>query len=116
MSMYEIKEQKLDIVIDNLDRVIHKIIDNNKMRLFTSSNSYVLNNPSILYKYSDQKLSHIISKLEVLNPLNTLNRGYAIIKKDNKVLSSIKNINDEDVVTISLKDGEVSSKIIKVGE
>ncbi len=116
MSMYEIKEQKLDIVMDNLDRVIHKIIDNNKIRLFTSSNSYVLNNPSMLYKYSDQKLSHIISKLEVLNPLNTLNRGYAIIKKDNKVLSSVKNINEDDVVTISLKDGEVSSKIIKVGE
>jgi len=116
MSMYEIKEQKLDIVIDNLDRVIHKIIDNNKIRLFTSSNSYILNNPSMLYKYSEQKLFHVISKLEVLNPLNTLNRGYAIIKKDNKVLSSIKNINEEDIVTISLKDGEVSSKIIKVGE
>ena len=116
MSMYEIKEQKLDIVIDNLDRVIHKIIDNNKIKLFTCSNSYVINNPSMLYKYSEQKLNHIISKLEVLNPLNTLNRGYALIKKDNKVLSSIKNINDEDIVTISLKDGEVSSKIIKVGE
>ena len=102
MSMYEIKEQKLDILIDNLDKVINKIIDNNKIRLFTCSNSYILNNPNMLYKYSDQKLSHIISKLEVLNPLNTLNRGYAIVKKDNKVLSSIKNINENDFVTISL--------------
>ena len=116
MSMYEIKEQKLDILIDNLDKVINKIIDNNKIRLFTCSNSYILNNPNMLYKYSDQKLSHIISKLEVLNPLNTLNRGYAIVKKDNKVLSSIKNINENDIVTISLKDGNISSKIIKVGE
>ena len=58
----------------------------------------------------------IINKLEVLNPLNTLNRGYAIIKKDNKVLSSIKNINNDDIIKISLKDGEVSSKVIKVGE
>jgi len=116
MSMYEIKEQKLDILMDNLDRVISKVIDNNKIRLFTCSNSYILNNPNMLYKYSDQKLSHIISKLEVLNPLNTLNRGYAIIKKENKVLSSIKNIKEDDVVTISLKDGDISSKIIKVGE
>ena len=116
MTMYEIKEQKLDILIDNLDRVINKIIDNNKVRLFTCSNSYILNNPNMLYKYSEQKLSHIISKLEVLNPLNTLNRGYAIIKKDNHVLSSIKNIKEDDTITISLKDGNVSSKIIKVGE
>ena len=116
MTMYEIKEQKLDILIDNLDRVITKIIDNQKIRLFTSSNSYILNNPNMLYKYSEQKLSHIISKLEVLNPLNTLNRGYAIIKKEDKVLSSIKNIKEEDIVTITLKDGNISSKIIKVGE
>lgn len=116
MTMYEIKEQKLDILIDNLDRVVNKIIDNNKIRLFTCSNSYILNNPNMLYKYNQQKLSHIISKLEVLNPLNTLNRGYAMVKKDNKVLSSVNNIKEDDVVTIVLKDGNISSKIIKVGE
>ena len=116
ITMYEIKEQKLDILIDNLNKSINKLLEDNKIKLYTYSNSYVLNNPEILYKYSSQKLEHIISKLEVLNPLNTLNRGYAIIKKDNKVLSSIKNINNDDIIKISLKDGEVSSKVIKVGE
>lgn len=116
MSMYEIKEQKLDILIDNLNKAISKKIDNTKVRLYTCSNSYILNNPEMLYKYSSQRLEHMISKLEVLNPLNTLNRGYAIIKKDDKVLSSIKNIKKNDTLTIKLKDGEVASKIIKVGE
>lgn len=116
MSMYEIKEQKLDILIDNLNKAISKKIDNTKVRLYTCSNSYILNNPEMLYKYSSQRLEHMISKLEVLNPLNTLNRGYAIIKKDDKVLSSIKNIKKNDTLTIKLKDGEVDSKIIKVGE
>ena len=116
MTMYEIKEQKLDILIDNLDKAVNKIIDNNKIKLFTYRNNYILNNPNMLYKYSEQKLSNIISKLEVLNPLNTLNRGYAIIKKDNKVLSSIKNIKENDTITISLKDGNLKSKITKVGD
>ena len=116
MSMYEIKEQKIDILIDNLNKAISKKIDNTKVRLYTCSNSYILNNPEMLYKYSSQRLEHMISKLEVLNPLNTLNRGYAIIKKDDKVLSSIKNIKKNDTLTIKLKDGEVTSKIIKVGE
>lgn len=116
MSMYEIKEQKIDILIDNLNKAISKKIDNTKVRLYTCSNSYILNNPEMLYKYSSQRLEHTISKLEVLNPLNTLNRGYAIIKKDDKVLSSIKNIKKNDTLTIKLKDGEVTSKIIKVGE
>lgn len=114
--MYEIKEQKLDNLMDNLDKVINKILDNTKIRLYTVKNSYVLNNPSMLYKYSSQRLDHIISKLEVLNPLNTLNRGYAIVKKEDKVLSSIKDVKEDEVITIAFKDGNIESKIIKVGE
>ena len=102
--------------MDNLDKVINKILDNTKIRLYTVKNSYVLNNPSMLYKYSSQRLDHIISKLEVLNPLNTLNRGYAIVKKENKVLSSIKDVKEDEVITIAFKDGNIESKIIKVGE
>ena len=116
ISMYEVKEQKLDILIDNLNKAITKLLDNTKIRIYTSSNSYVLNNPNILYKYKEQNLNHIISKLEVLNPLNTLSRGYSIIKKDNKVISSINNVKDNDEIKITLKDGEITSKIIKVGE
>ena len=116
LSMYEVKEQKLDNLMDNLDKVINKILDNTKVRLYTIKNSYVLNNPSMLYKYSSQRLDHIISKLEVLNPLNTLNRGYAIVKKEDKVLSSIKDVKEDEVITIALKDGNIESKIIKVGE
>ena len=116
ISMYEIKMQKLDIINDNLDKAINKILEKNKIRLYTVSNSYILNNPYMLYKYSSQKLEHIISKLEVLNPLNTLNRGYAIIKKEDKVLSSIKSIKKDDLITINLKDGNITSQIIKVGE
>ena len=116
ISMYEVKEQKLDTLIDNLNKAITKVVENYKIRLYTVNNSYILNNPDVLYKYSSQKLDHIISKLEVLNPLNTLNRGYAIIKKDKKVISSIKNVKKDDMVSIAIKDGTITSKIIKVGE
>lgn len=116
LSMYEVKEQKLDNLLDNLNKAINKKIDNTKVKLFTIKNSYILNNPSMLYKYSEQKLDHIISKLEVLNPLNTLSRGYAIAKKDNKVISNVKDISKDDIITITLKDGNIESKVIKVGE
>ena len=39
-----------------------------------------------------------------------------IIKKDNKVISSIKLLNKDDEINITLKDGEIISKIIKAGE
>ena len=37
------------------------------------------------------------------------------LEKISKIAEKL-DINEEDIVTISLKDGEVSSKIIKVGE
>lgn len=116
MSMYEIKEQKLDTLLDNLNKSINLVLENSKTKLFTLSNSYILNNPNMLYKYQSQKLNYVISKLEVLNPLNTLSRGYAIMKKDNRVVSSLNDIEKDDIVTITLKDGNIESKVIGKGE
>ena len=42
-----------------------------------------------------KKNNHLIEKLEILNPLNALKRGYTITKKDSKCISSIKDINKD---------------------
>ena len=55
-AMYEILEQKLDNLIDKLNKEINIVIDNSKVRLFKSSNSYILTNPSMLYKFKEQAL------------------------------------------------------------
>lgn len=115
-AMYEILEQKLDNLIDKLNKEINIVIDNNKVRLFKSSNSYILTNPSMLYKFKEQALLGLTEKLEVLNPISTLNRGYGIVKKDNVVVSSIANVNDNDDIVINLKDGNIYSKVVKVSE
>ena len=47
MSMYEIKEQKLDTLLDNLNKSINLVLENSKTKLFTLSNSYILNNPKM---------------------------------------------------------------------
>ena len=115
-AMYEILEQKLDNLIDKLNKEINIVIDNNKVRLFKSSNSYILTNPSMLYKFKEQALLGLTEKLEVLNPISTLNRGYGIVKKENVVVSSIANVKDNDDIVINLKDGNIYSKVVKVSE
>ena len=113
-AMYEIKEQNLDFLIDKLNKEMSLVLDNNRIRLYKVVNSYVMINPDILYKFKNQKLEHIINKLEVLNPMNTLKRGYAIVKKDNKVVSDIKNIKKEDNININIKNGIISAKVVEV--
>ena len=115
-NIYEVKEQKLDMLIDKLNININNIIEKNKVLLFKYKESYILNNPEMLYKFKNQHLDNIISKLQVLNPMNTLKRGYSITKLDNKVVSSIKTIKKDDLLTIKLKDGIIDTKVVKVSE
>ena len=113
-AMYEIKEQNLDYLIDRLNKEMQLFIDNASARLGKSIYSYVLTNPEILYKYKSQNLEHIINKLDVLNPMNTLKRGYAIVKKNNKVLSDITKIKKDDIINIDVKSGSINAKVVEV--
>ena len=113
-AMYEIKEQNLDFLIDKLNKEMKLKLDNVMVRLKNSLSSYVISNPSILYKYKEQNLTHIINKLEVLNPMNTIKRGYAITKKDNLVISDVKKVKKDDIINIELKNGQIVSKVVEV--
>lgn len=113
-AMYEIKEQNLDYLIDNLNKGIEKIIDNNRIRLYKVASSYVLTNPDIMYKFKMQNLEHIINKLDVLNPMNTLKRGYSIVKKDDKVISNIENVSVDDIINVNIKNGIINAKVVEV--
>ena len=114
--MYEIKEQNLDFLIDNLNKEIKKVIDNSRIRLFKAASSYVLTNPEIMYKFKMQNLDHIINKLEVLNPMNTIKRGYSIVKKDDKVISDIEKIKVDDMININIKNGMINAKVVEVND
>ena len=115
-AMYEIKEQNLDFLMDRLNKEMNLVIENMRIRLFKVSNSYVLTNPDILYKFKKQGLEHLINKLEVLNPMNTLKRGYAIVKSSSGVVSDIGNVKVDDIVNINVKNGIINAKVLEVND
>lgn len=113
-NIYEIKIQNLDNLIDKLNKEISIIIENNRVRLYKNKSNYILNNPNMLYKFKEQNLNNMLNKLEVLNPMNTLKRGYAIVKKEDKVLTDIKTIKKDDIIKINLEKGTIISKVMEV--
>ncbi len=113
-AMYEIKEQNLDFLIDKVNKEMRTILEGINIRLFKSVNSYVMTNPEILYKYKKQNLEHIVNKLDVLNPMNTLKRGYAIIKKDEKVISDSQKVKKDDIINVALRNGKINAKVLEV--
>ncbi len=114
LSLYEIKEQKLDNIIDKLNTSMNTIIYTNKSKLEIIENSIIFKDPSILYENKLEKTNHLIEKLEILNPLNALKRGYSVTKKDGKCLTSVNGLKKDDNINIMLKDGEINAKVMEV--
>ena len=55
--------------------------------------------------------ARIIEKLNLVSPLNTLSRGYAIASKDEQVIRSIKDVEKGDAIKVKVQDGEVSCTV-----
>ena len=116
LIMYESKKQKLDILIDNLNKVLIKKYDGVKHKFDLLKNNYILKNPAMLYKDKVVKLDTLIEKLELINPLGVLKRGYSLSYQDNKVVKSIKDIKNNTNLLIKLYDGEVNTSVIEIKE
>lgn len=54
------------------------------------------------------------AKLETLNPVSVLNRGYAIAQKDRKNINSVKELKIDDEIKLTLKDGTVKTKVVEI--
>ncbi len=68
--------------------------------------SELISNITIKIKDDKLKLIKIASSLDALSPLKTLARGYSIIEDENKnVITSVKEIKKDDIVSIVLADG-----------
>lgn len=116
MSIYEVKEEKLSNLIERSRNSILNILSSNKIKLDNIKNSYVFVNPLKMFENKNNKYANLINKLEVLNPLNTLKRGYSITKKDNNVITSINNIKVKDKIDITLENGTLNAEVLVIKE
>lgn len=89
-GLYEVKMQKLDNLIDKL-------------------NIHITN----IFESKETKYISLIDKMEALNPIKTLKRGYSITKVDNKVVD-FKQLKKDMIITTEFTEGEVISKVMEV--
>jgi len=55
----------------------------------------------------------MIDKMIILNPLNLMKKGYSIVYKNNNVVSSINNIENDDIIDIKFQDGTINAKVLE---
>ena len=58
-----------------------------------------------------QTVASVAGKLQALNPLSVLSRGYATISRDGASITSVKQINDNDTLDIRMADGSVRATV-----
>lgn len=130
-NIYEIKEQNFDYLYEKLIIAINNIIKNKQDRLNLLKKNYIFANPKMLYmekvyNYNDliNKLRHaikvsldyntnlytnLLGKIEVLNPIKTLKRGYSISRINEKVIQSVNDVKANDNIKIEVCDGVIDA-------
>jgi exodeoxyribonuclease VII large subunit len=66
---------------------------------------------SYMFKNKQEKFYYLLSRLNTLSPLKTLERGYAIVTKEEEVVVSKETLQPLDEVVIKFKDGKVKAVI-----
>ena len=102
LATFEIKEQKLDSMFNDLNSKIKHILEIKTKRFETIKNNYTINNPDTIINPFNNSYELLLNKLNLLNPLSVLSKGYSVVSKDNKVINDIKEIKKDDKINIRL--------------
>lgn len=113
MSMYEVKEQKLDNFVDVLNKNIKNTLDNYTIRLDNIKNNYVIKNPESLFEKIEHQYIMLVNTLKLVNPLNILSKGYSIISINDNVIKESTSLKKDDIIDIRLHQGKLKAKVIE---
>ncbi len=133
LALYEVKEQKLDGYIDRLNTYIVNMLNECKIRFNNIKEAYVLKNPLASYEIKREKITNyqgllkkiisnrietdkhqyelMIQKLELLNPLNILNKGYSLVLVNDKVIKSVSDVKIDDTIKVRMHEGSLTATV-----
>lgn len=112
MVMYENKKQKLDLTQDKLTSFMVQSLEKQKTNFEHIKRNKILMHPKQIYERQTNNLQQIIEKLELLNPLGVLKRGYTLTYQNNCLVKSVHDITEEPL-KIQFCDGIVIAKNIE---
>ena len=131
-KVYEDKKAKVDYLYDKLCYAFNDNLNSQKnkttnlIQVFNHQTNLFLTNQKNQLKVIDhtmnmeikrklqinqEKYRFLISKLNTLSPLKTLERGYAIVLKNEQVVASSNSLSSGDEIEIKMKDGSKKAVI-----
>ncbi len=111
LELYAGKIIKFDYLYEKLITNYKNLIEKKKTSLDFLLRRECLTNPVSIIDQQKHQYSILLGKLDALSPLKTLERGYSIVKKDNKAITSVFSVKTNDNITIDLKDGSIKATV-----
>ncbi len=106
--LFQSKRQTVDLYQEKCFRLLQDKLKNLRNILARYQMNYIINNPKVLYEKQRKQWLNLTEKLELVNPLSLLKKGYSLTVKDNVVITSIKKIKKDDNITVNLSDGSIN--------
>ncbi len=105
-------KEKVDNLFKAINTSIRVLIERKQKDLLNYDNQLDVN----MRNYTKTKRNNFntsLEKLEVLNPLSIMSKGYSIVKHNDKIITSSSDLSNDDIVDIKFSDGFAKAKIIK---
>ena len=110
-KIYESYRYKVDELESSLMSIFNKTLSETKLQIITDKQKLNTLFTNKLNK-SRNEFINSTSKLDGLSPLKVLNRGYAFVTYNNKVIKKTDDISINEEIDLSLVDGKVKAKVI----
>ena len=130
MSDYSLN---LSSLLGTIRGIVAKDIENKEKLLGSLSRSRVLTDPMASIEIREDELSYLsrrldslyrgaisekesafgknLAKINALNPLAVLSRGYSVVQKNGEVTSSVSELCVGDTISVRLADGEIDAAV-----
>lgn len=111
MMMFDGKKQTLDYLLERANQSVLKKVERMRTHMDHIKQNYLLLHPEELYKEEKLKLGTLMDKLELVNPMNVLKRGYTLTYLEDHTIGNAEDLSVGDQVKIKFHDGTILSTV-----
>ncbi len=111
MMMFDGKKQTLDYLLERANQSVLKKVERMRTHMDHIKQNYLLLHPEELYKEEKLKLGTLMDKLELVNPMNVLKRGYTLTYLEDHTIENAEDLSVGDQVKIKFHDGTILSTV-----
>ena len=112
LDFYRYQNQVLQQSFVNLGSQISKN-QKNQLKIYNTKMKNILTNQIQNYK---MRFNQELEQLNLVNPLSILQRGYAIVENQNQVITSIQEVELDQMIQIRVSDGQMIAQVKEVKE